>query len=60
MAYMRQLAEAGRTDELRAVIIQAQGHSSDIWRVWWERNEDIYQSQVKAMTRWQPPGPPGN
>ena len=51
MTYMRELAEAGRFDELRKVIIQAQERSSDIGRACREESENIYWSQVDDLTK---------
>jgi len=51
LTHMRQLAEAGRTEDLRRVIVQAQERSGEISQVCIQQKEEIYQSQVDELTR---------
>lgn len=48
---MRELAESGRTDELRKLIIQADEHSGDISNVCIEPQKDVYAMEVYEWTR---------
>jgi len=48
---MRALADAGRTDELRKLIIQAQERASDVSNVCWEPHKDVYAMEVYEWTR---------
>lgn len=48
---MRELADAGRTDELRALITRAQERSGEMLRVCGDREEDTYAMQVRELTQ---------
>jgi hypothetical protein len=48
---MRALADAGRTDELRKFIVEAQQHAGDVSSVSWEPQKDVYAMEVHEWTR---------
>jgi hypothetical protein len=51
VARMRQLAEAGRTDELRALIIKADEHRADVSHVCLAPQKQDYAIEVSEWTR---------
>jgi hypothetical protein len=48
---MRALADAGRNDELRKLIVQAQEHAGDVSNTCWEPQKDVYAMEVYEWTR---------
>jgi hypothetical protein len=48
---MRQLAEAGRTDDLRALIIKADEHKADVSHVCLAPQKQDYANEVSEWTR---------
>jgi hypothetical protein len=52
LARMRQLADAGETEQLRALIIRAQERSKELTEACMEESEDgIYAKQVRELTQ---------
>ena len=51
LARMRQLADAGKTEELRTLIARAQERSSDLSRVCGEHDEELYAGQVRELIK---------
>ena len=51
IGHMRTLSEAGRTDELRKLIIQADEHSGDVSNVCSEPQKESYATEVYEWTR---------
>jgi len=48
---MRALADAGRNDELRKLIIESQQHAGDVSNVCWEPQKDVYAMEVYEWIR---------
>jgi 3-deoxy-D-manno-octulosonic acid (KDO) 8-phosphate synthase len=52
LARMRQLAEAGEAEQLRALIIRAHDRSGELTEACMEQKEDgIYAAQVRELTQ---------
>jgi type II secretory pathway component PulJ len=51
LARMRQLSDAGQTEELRRIIVEADKRSDDISRACSEKDEDIYATHARELTR---------
>ena len=52
LARMRQLADAGKTEQLRTLIIHAQERSNELTEACAEQKEDgIYAKQVRELTQ---------
>jgi hypothetical protein len=52
LARMRELADAGQTEQLHSLIIRAQERSTDISRVCAEqKEEDLYEAQVRELIK---------
>jgi len=51
VSHMRKLAEAGRTDELRALIIQVDEHKADVSHVCFATEKEDYAKDVYEWTR---------
>ena len=53
MSHMRELTDAGRTDELRAIIVEADTRSGEMSLVWKtaHANRGAYKEQVTALTQ---------
>ena len=51
LARMRELADAGKMEQLRLLIARAQERSADLSRVCSERDGDLYAAQVRELIK---------